>query len=287
MAPRERWVTELEQALSVVVKSRRPVFGGDINEAWEVILTGGDRLFVKVNREAPPRLFHAEEEGLTFLRKGLESIENLIVPEVFHVGEGFLVMEFLETQRDGSADALGRGIAALHRAEASKWGAPRANFIGTLGQLNETRETWSEFFIEKRLRVQLELPGARRLINPGVRRSLDALLRRLPPILETQDAPSRLHGDLWSGNYCYLAKGAALFDPAAYVGHREVDLAMMRLFGGFDERVFSSYQKEFPLLVGFEQRIKVYQLYPLLVHLNLFGTRYVSAVERALRSLVE
>lgn len=286
MAPRERWVTELELALSVAVKSRRPILGGDINEAWEVILTGGDRFFVKVNRKAPPRLFHAEEEGLAFLRMGLESAPDLIVPQVFHVGDGFLVMEFLETKPDGSPSALGKGLAALHRAEAGKWGAPRPNFIGTLGQLNDPRASWPEFFIEKRLRVQLELPFARRLINPGVRRSLDALLARLPQLLETKDLPSRLHGDLWGGNYCYLAKGAALFDPAAYVGHREVDLAMMRLFGGFDEQVFSSYQKEFPLLPGFEERIKIYQLYPLLVHLNLFGVKYVSTVERALRAFL-
>jgi fructosamine-3-kinase len=118
-----------------------------------------------------------------------------------------------------------------------------------------------------------------------VRRGFDGLFESLPELLKTNDPPSRLHGDLWSGNYCYTQGGAALFDPAAYVGHREVDLAMMRLFGGFEERVFEAYEAAYPLSSGSERRMKVYQLYPLLVHVNLFGASYATAVEQSLRSL--
>jgi protein-ribulosamine 3-kinase len=281
----DNWRSELSTALGAGVKSERPISGGDISEAREVELADGRCVFVKFNHRAPPRFFEAEAEGLEFLRVGLAKAPRMRVPEVLHVGEQILVLEFLKLTKHGAPEVLGEGLAALHRSKADSWGGPRANFIGALGQLNQTRSTWAEFFIKERLLVQLSLPGAKRLLNPGVRRGFDSLFEALPDLLRTNDPPSRLHGDLWSGNYSYIDGGAALFDPAVYVGHREVDLAMMRLFGGFDSRVFEAYEAAYPLAPGSEKRMKIYQLYPLLVHVNLFGASYVSAVEASLRAL--
>lgn len=285
MVADEAWQREVSVALGEEVRFVRTLSGGDINQAREVELVSGRRVFVKLNERAPPRFFRAEAEGLELLREGLRGVHGLIVPEVIHIGEGFLVLELLHPQSRGSAQVLGEGLAELHRADAGAWGGPHPNFIGSLGQWNDTRPSWTQFFVDQRLRLQLSLAGAKRLINPGVIRVFDRLFERLPELLETGEPSSRLHGDLWSGNYCYVRGGAALFDPAVYVGHREVDLAMMRLFGGFEEKVFEAYESSYPLVSGADQRMKIYQLYPLLVHVNLFGAKYVRAVEESLRSL--
>jgi fructosamine-3-kinase len=171
----------------------------------------------------------------------------------------------------------------LHAASVEQFGAPEANFIGTLGQVNEARERWVDFFRDKRLAVQLSLPGAQRLLPSGTKRRFELLFKNLDQLLGPDELPARVHGDLWGGNAFFSARGPAIFDPAAYAGHREVDLAMMRLFGGFSERTFSAYEETYPLAPGHEQRGPLYQLYPLLVHVNLFGSGYVGSVEDALR----
>jgi fructosamine-3-kinase len=133
--------------------------------------------------------------------------------------------------------------------------------------------------------VQLDLPGARRLIDAEARRRFELLFDRMEWLLKPEEPPARLHGDLWGGNSFFSTRGPALFDPAAYGGHREVDLAMMKLFGGFSERTFAAYHEAHPLASGWRDRLKIYQLYPLLVHVNLFGAGYVGSVVDTLRQV--
>jgi fructosamine-3-kinase len=278
------WEPKLEAVLATDIESRSAVSGGDINDAWDVRLADGRRVFVKYNAHTPPRMFEAEAAGLKFLREGIHPETNLVVPEVIHVDECFLVLELLE--RDQSIDQseeLGVGLARLHAASVNEFGAPESNFIGTLGQVNEPRDRWEDFFRDKRLEIQLSLPGARRLLSAETKRRFELLYKNLGELLGPEEPPARLHGDLWGGNAFFTARGPAIFDPAAYAGHREVDLAMMRLFGGFSERTFEAYDEVYPLGPGSDERVKIYQLYPLLVHVNLFGGGYVGSVEDILR----
>lgn len=277
---------KLREALGSSVRRISAVVGGDINSAWDVLLEDGRRVFVKTNEHSPPRMFQAEAEGLEFLRAGLHEDSPLIVPEVVFVGSDLLALEFLEkSARLDQAEELGIGLASMHAASAEQYGADRPNFIGTLGQRNDPREKWVDFYREMRLEAQLSLPGARRLISPACRRRFESLYQKLDDVLGPEEPPARLHGDLWGGNAFFTEAGPAIFDPAAYGGHREVDLAMMRLFGGFSERTFEAYVSTYPLAPGAEVRLEIYKLYPLLVHVNLFGGGYARSVEDILRKV--
>jgi protein-ribulosamine 3-kinase len=259
-----------------------PVSGGDINQAFRVDLADGRRVFVKTNPSADPEMFPAEAQGLDWLRQAAA----VAVPEVLavsgHQGARFLVLEWLESGRPRASfdEELGRGLAALHRAGAPVFGLERDNFIGRLPQSNAHQSSWAAFLAEERL-----LPMAR-LASHWLGRDTSSAIERLCTRLDTlmpAEAPARLHGDLWGGNLHVTATGApCLIDPAVYGGHREMDLGMMRLFGGFSERVFDAYHEAFPLQPGQRERVELCQLYPLLVHVNLFGESYVSAVRRAL-----
>jgi fructosamine-3-kinase len=228
-------------------------------------------------------MFPAEGRGLEWLAE----TKALRIPEVIAAEEDFLALEFLESgsKRVKFDEELGRGLADLHRFSAGAPGWDFDNFIGPLPQANERTESWAEFYAEQRLRPRFEA-AIRSGVAPGKWRSrFENLFERLPALVGDEPM-SRLHGDLWGGNLLVGPNGEpCLIDPAVYVGHREVDLAMMKLFGGFPSRVFQSYDEAFPLLSGHELRVHLYQLYPLLVHVNLFGGGYVSSVERALDSL--
>jgi fructosamine-3-kinase len=196
-----------------------------------------------------------------------------------------LVLEYLEPGPAGPRfdEELGRGLAQLHRAGAERFGLDHDNFIGTLPQDNTFQETWANFYRERRLRPQLKRALDAGLASTHLAQRFDRLFRKLDDLVGPSEAPCRLHGDLWGGNlHCTKQGMPALIDPAVYAGHREVDLAMMRLFGGFDSRVFSAYDEAFQLAPGHDERRSLCQLYPLMVHLNLFGAGYLGAVERAL-----
>lgn len=281
----------LEDALGSPVRATRRLSGGDINTALALELENGESFFLKTNDRAPPDLFVAEADGLAFLRAaGL-----LRVPEVRAVSSGaegapaFLVLELLASGRPCADfdERLGRGLAALHRFGAPSFGLPRDNFIGTLPQSNRAHPTWAEFYWCERLEPQLKRSVERGLASARMRGGFERLASALSALVGPDEPPSRLHGDLWSGNLHVDETGApCLIDPAAYGGHREVDLAMMKLFGGFGPRVFDAYAEAQPLASGHAERVELYQLYPLLVHVNLFGGGYVSSVERGLARYV-
>jgi fructosamine-3-kinase len=271
-------------ALGSAVVDFASVAGGDINAAHQARLSDGRRVFVKSNAQEPPGMFAAEARGLAWLAEA----RALRVPAVLAQGPGFLVLEHLEAgrRRRDFDEALGRGLAALHRAGAASFGLEHDNFIGRLPQANGPQATWAEFYRERRLEPQLRLAAQGRRASSAMRRGFDRLLPRLEGLVGPPEPPARLHGDLWGGNAMADEQGQpCLIDPAVYGGHREVDLAMMRLFGGFGSRVFAAYEEAFPLPPGSEDRVPLYQLYFLMVHVNLFGGSYVSSVEHALDRL--
>lgn len=271
----------LEQLLGSAVRSVATVAGGDINDSYRIGLSDGRRLFVKTKRHPPPHFYAREAEGLAFLAAGLAA-EVLRVPAVIAYSPAALVLEFLDLAPPSPEvdERLGRGLADLHRASPGRFGLAQDNYIGTLPQENGELSRWAEFYGQARLLAQARLPQAERLLDRTLRRRLERLVARLDDLVGEPEPPARLHGDLWGGNWLSTKQGPFLVDPAVYGGHREVDLAMMRLFGGFSERVFQAYAEAMPLSVGHEERVDLYQLYPLLVHVNLFGAGYLGGVSR-------
>jgi fructosamine-3-kinase len=297
----------LEAALGSPVVRSTGVSGGDINQADQVTLADGRELFVKSNPAAPPGMFAAEARGLAWLAEAAA----LRLPEVVAVsppGDGvqFLVLELIRRGRParGFDEALGRGLAALHRFGAAQFGLDHDNFIGRLPEANRpvpapspgkeqaqgtatAGAPWVDFYRQRRLEPQLRMATDRGLASGEMRRGFQRLFANLDGLVGAPEPPARLHGDLWGGNLMCDVEGApCLIDPAVYGGHREVDLAMMRLFGGFGPGVFAAYQEAWPLGPGHEARVDLYQLYPLLVHVNLFGGGYVGSVEAALARII-
>jgi fructosamine-3-kinase len=281
----------LRRELGASIEGSRRLSGGDINDAFELQLSSGERVFLKTNANAPPDMFPAEAHGLEFLREP----RALRIPNVLAVSDGregapaYLVLELLTPGRPlrDFDEQLGRGLAQLHRSGAPSFGLSRDNFIGSLPQRNRAHASWAEFYWRERLEPQLARSVAAGTASRKMRAGLEELATKLEQLVGPSEPPARLHGDLWGGNLHIDAAGApCLIDPAAYGGHREVDLAMMRLFGGFGERVFAAYEEAFPLAPGHAERLGLYQLYPLLVHVNLFGGGYVQSVERSLARYV-
>jgi protein-ribulosamine 3-kinase len=278
------------QALGVAVTGARPVSGGDINEAFILDLADGKTVFVKTNSDAPRAMFWTEARGLHWLSEAAA----LRVPGVLAVGQNleapaYLVLEHIRSapRRRDFDEALGRGLAALHRFGVPGFGLDHDNFIGRLRQRNVPQRKWAEFYRNHRLEPQLVRAVERGLTSPVVRQGFERLFARLDGLVGPPEPPARLHGDLWSGNLLVDETGGpCLVDPAVYGGHREIDLAMMRLFGGFSDRVFDAYEERWPLADGWEERVPLYQLYPMLVHVNLFGGSYITSVERLLDRLL-
>jgi fructosamine-3-kinase len=283
----------LEAALGSRVAGARAVSGGDINQAFAIALADGRRLFVKANALPPRGMFATEARGLGWLAEA----KALRVPEVIAFSEsarapGFLVLELIESAsptRDFD-ERLGRGLAALHRFGAPGFGLDHDNFIGRLPQGNASVEPgsgWAAFYRGRRLEPQLQRAVDGGLASSRMQRGFVRLFAELDDLVGPPEPAARLHGDLWGGNLLCDERGdPCLCDPAVYGGHREVDLAMMRLFGGFAPWVFAAYAEAWPLADGHDARVPLYQLYPLMVHVNLFGGGYVGQVEAALDRLV-
>ncbi len=273
----------LEATLGAPIADARALFGGDINQAARVT-AGGHTYFVKWNASAPPAMFPAEAHGLRLLA----SAEALRVPKVIAQGEAagsapaFLVLEYIEQGRKGGADTMarfGEGLAALHRCTAEHFGLERDNFIGRLPQPNPPTPDWVSFYRDHRIGYQMQLARERGRLPKRREDLLTRLMERMADFLPADVPPSLVHGDLWGGNYLVDAQGeAVLIDPAVCYAHREMDLAMSELFGGFSARFYDAYQAAWPT-PGYEERRALYQLYYILVHLNLFGESYGGRVE--------
>ncbi len=267
-----------------------PVAGGCISPTARLRTRAGRPLFLKWHDgRLPAGMLEAEARGLRALR----SAGDVRVPGVVALGRSpeWLLLEWLEpgAATPGSWSRLGRELAALHRTRADRFGADHDNFIGSLPQENAWLDAWPEFWQRRRLEPQLRRAVDAGLLGAADRRRFDALFVALEDILgpaADADGASLVHGDLWSGNVHVLGDGTpAIIDPAAYHGHREVDLAMAALFGGFGPGFRTAYEEAWPLQPGFEPaRRSIYQLYFLLVHVNLFGAGYVGGTRRALEA---
>lgn len=272
----------------VQVRDARPVAGGSINDAFRLHTNAGE-FFVKTNTaDRYPSPFASEERGLGILRQA----GVLRVPEVLAQGEvdgtTFLLLEFIaqeEEDRDFQA-RFGRALARLHRNTSSSFGLDHDNYIGLLPQVNTPHKDWVEFLVQCRLEPLVKMARDNGRIQPGDTIRFERLYARLPALLPPE-MPALLHGDLWKHNFLASANGEpVLIDPAVYYGHREMDLAMTLLFGGFDREFYDAYNNEEPLVPGWEERVELCNLYPLLVHLNLFGGSYADRVGSVLRKYV-
>jgi len=273
----------LAVALGTSVVRAVPVRGGDVAIAYAVDLADDRKVFAKTHPGAPPEFFSTEAIGLRWLREAGLGAGLVSVPEVLAVSDtppNHLVLEWITEGRAGrgSDGALGAGLAHLHRAGAPSFGRADRRTTGSRGLPNEPCATWAEFYATNRL-----LPLARLARDgaalPGT--SIDALVG-LAADLDRFDVgrepPARLHGDLWGGNRLVDVDGRNwLVDPAAHGGHREFDLAMMRLFGGFGPACFAAYAEVAPLAPGWEERVPLHQIAPLVVHAIKFGGGYVAA----------
>jgi len=265
------------------VRSRRRVAGGDVNDAYDVELPDGRRAFVKTRGDAAPGEYAAEAAGLRWLADG-----GALVPEVLAVADDHLVLAWLEPGPLGAAgeEELGRRLAALHRAGADRFGATPHDGplrLGALALPNHPAPSWPAFYAASRL---APLVGPAGLSAAGAR-AVERVCERLEDLAGAPEPPARLHGDLWSGNVHPSGGRPYLVDPAAYGGHREVDLAMLALFGTVTPRTLAAYEEVWPLAVGWRERVALWQLLPLLVHAALFGGSYVAAAERVARRFAD
>ena len=263
----------------------RPTAGGDVSRASTAVVAG-QRCFVKHVDPPVPGLLSSEAASLDWLADAAAiTVPRVVGVADVHDGDdthpggrpAVLVLAFVEAGRPAvdHDEALGRGLAALHRAGADAFGAPWAGFVGTVPQPNDPTGTWADFLGTRRLWPTALIADERGALPPGTLDALERLVDRLPDGLGPPEPPARLHGDLWGGNAMVGADGLpVLVDPASFGGHREVDLAMMRLFGGFGPAVFDAYDEVFPLADGHADRVELYQLHPLLVHAAMFGGGY-------------
>lgn len=279
-------VDTLEQQLGARPVDWRPVSGGDVATARRVELDDGRIVFVKTHEAPPAGFFTTEAAGLTWLAEA----GSVRVPAVLSVDDdpAHLALEWID---EGSADGetevqLGRQLADLHRVGAPSFGREDRRTTGSRGLPNDPCDTWAEFYATQRLMPLARLARDGGALETSTVRAIDRVADRLEDLGGDPEAPARLHGDLWAGNRLVGDDGRSwLIDPAAHGGHREFDLAMMRLFGGFGPECFGSYADVHPLGDGWEARVPLHQLAPLIVHAIKFGGGYVAGVERALDRL--
>lgn len=278
---------QIEQAVVQPITSTRQVSGGSINQAAKITLGDETACFLKWNTSANPHMFVVEEKGLDLLKSADASLR---IPKVLATGQtddgtGFLLQEFISEGRSkpNSASYFGQALAQLHKHHNKTYGLDYDNFIGRLPQSNTPHENWVDFFIQERMEPQLQMAADSRKLGSNTVNSFESMYKKLPDIF-SDEPPSLLHGDLWGGNYFFDQDGnATIYDPAVYYGHREIELAFTHLFGGFPSNFYSAYEEAYPLSSGFSQRKDIYNLYPLLVHTNLFGGSYARQVESIIR----
>ncbi|MFT3884387.1 MAG: fructosamine kinase family protein [Flavobacteriales bacterium] len=272
----------------VDVEQAVPIGGGSINDAYRLETSSG-RFFVKTNSaDRFPSLFEAEADGMERLR----ATHTVRVPEVLAFGEDqdttFLLLPFLQAapRAPNYFGDLGRALARLHACTAERFGLERDNYIGPLPQINTWHATWVDFFLHCRLEPLVKQARDRQRLEAGDALRFERLFGKLDRLFPAE-RPALLHGDLWKGNAITGPDGAAwLVDPAVYYGHREMDLAMTRLFGGFDGTFHAAYNEAAPLEHGWEERVDLCNLYPLLVHVLLFGGGYLTQMRTVLGRFV-
>jgi fructosamine-3-kinase len=274
----------IERDLQTSIVNATRVHGGDVAQSFALDLDDGRRVFAKTHPAAPPYFFSTEASGLTWLR----AAGAVAIPEVLAASDeepNRLVLEWIDEGRAANTTEadLGIGLAALHRSGAPSFGREDRRTTGSRGLPNEPFATWGEFYAHDRLLPLVELARDARALPESAIVAMQRLAGRLDEFGASDEPPARLHGDLWAGNRLVDASGVSwLVDPAAHGGHREFDLAMMRLFGGFGDACFAAYADAFPLAHGWQDRVPLHQIAPLVVHAIKFGGGYVNAATRAI-----
>lgn len=267
------------------LRNVKPVGGGDINECLRLDFDERS-VFVKKNSDqAYPRMFDLEARALEELRN--ES--QFAIPQVIMNGcvedEAFLILEFLEEGRKepGFWEDFGAKLAMMHRPVKPAFGWHTDNYMGRLVQANDFEDQWADFFATRRIEPQLKMARESGLLQGDDLRRAARFLEKVESLVPAEPA-ALIHGDLWAGNYMVAPDGSpALIDPALHYGHREADIAMMHLFGGFSPEVFEAYNRSYPLEAAWRERLDIHNLYPVLVHLNLFGASYAAQVRATLK----
>lgn len=257
------------------------LYGGDINRVYKVIADQTSYV-VKLNAaEEYPKMFEQESTGL----KALSAVNGGVdAPEIVGFGRlenlQYLVLNYIAPGEDSNSfwRKFSSGLIAQHKTTASHFGFEGDNYIGSLHQSNKKHTRWDEFFIAERMIPQIKLAQDQEIISPDEVKKIEAFFVEVPSIWP-EEPPALLHGDLWSGNFLVGKYNKPyLIDPSVYYGHREIDIGMSQLFGGFDPIFLDRYNNLFALEKGWEDRVKYNQLYPLMVHLNLFGRSYLSKI---------
>jgi len=272
---------KIEEKSGTKIKSVSSVSGGCISSAYRITDENGNNYFLKCN-PSPKDLFIKESNGLTELKKA----DVIRVPEVIDSNEEFLLTEFIASgsRSKNFFENFGRSFAQLHKYTGKKFGFYENNYIGSNPQLNipikSEENDWVAFYFNKRILFQFKLAEKNGYAKKELIEGISFLEKNIHKIIgDSLEPPSLLHGDLWSGNYIIDENGnACLIDPAVYYGNREADLAMTKLFGGFSNEFYISYNDSYPLKEGYEYRENLYKLYHVLNHLNIFGTSYYSHV---------
>ncbi len=284
------WKNGVEKMLSeklnedVKILSDHYVGGGSINDARMVKTTKGD-FFVKINSASRyPAMFEKEAKGLALLA----ATNEIAVPQVVGFGEenneAFLILNYINSAPKSKNFwvQFGEKLAALHKHTHKLFGLDYNNYIGSLQQSNRQHNSWSGFFKEERLEPLVAMAFNDGKIDRTILLGFDRFYNKIDNLFP-DESPSLVHGDLWGGNYMVGANGEpVIIDPAVYYGHREMDLGMSQLFGGFDQQFYSAYHRAFPLEPGWQERLDFCNLYPLMVHVNLFGGGYAGSVKSIL-----
>ncbi|MCW3807531.1 fructosamine kinase family protein [Plebeiibacterium marinum] len=265
-------LNRIEEFLGEDIVSDQGVGGGCIANSKYISTSNGNRFFLK--QGFSNGMFQCEANGLLELARA----KTIKVPKVISVAQDYLLLEYIEQGNESKDffDGFGKQFANMHRFTQKNFGFYEDNFIGKNKQPNKISKDWCDFYFNERLLFQYKLAEKNGYVTDGFKKAFDRLEKRIMQILNgSEEEPALLHGDLWGGNYVVDSLGnAVLIDPAVYYGHREADLAMTKLFGGFSADFYRSYNEIFPLKDGFEYRENVYKLYHVLNHLNLFGVGY-------------
>ena len=274
----------LSQLSDAPVVSQSPVNGGSINECFQVKLADGQSFFLKRNKlHEFPGMFLAEKKGLELLAQS-----GAPTPTVLACWEEepnqFLLLEYLKPQISSKEDweKAGTHLAQLHQTTAENFGLDHTNYMGSLMQRNNFCNSFQEFLIVYRLGDQIRIARDSSLLQSTHVRAFERLFLRLDELIPSEK-PALIHGDLWTGNVHETQHGIYFIDPAISFSHREMDLAMSQLFGKLPEEFYRAYQEAFPLEQDWQKRIAIFNLYPLLIHLNLFGQSYLSSIEEVLK----
>jgi len=280
--------SQIGELVGSQVVSKSPVSGGDFATAFRVELSDGRVVFAKTHADPPPGFFSTEAAGLRWLAQ----TEQANVAEVIAVTDdapALLVLNWIDQggRRAPQTEAeFGSQLAALHAAGAECFGRTDGRTTGSQALPNDPCDSWAEFYADRRLHPLASIAAARNSLPNETIDELLSVASRLAEFGAADEAPARLHGDLWAGNRMVDQTGRSwLIDPAAHGGHREFDLAMMQLFGGFGEQCFAAYQEATPLTHGWQARVPLHQLAPLVVHAIKFGGGYANGVRSALAAL--